>query len=124
MREVMAKQIKEDISTWDLYINQMLAAIRFHVNDSTKFWSFYLLYNRDPVLPIENRLKSRRKYAGEEFHKIALQQQHKSFTLVHKNFQQAKQSKYADKGSHEIKIEVGDLVYLKNHRKTSKLDNK
>ena len=116
MHDVMAKQIKEDISTWDLYFNEMLAAIRFHVNDSTKFSPFHLLYNRDPVLTIDNILKPRRKYADEELYKIALQQQHKSFTLVHKNLQaKQRQIKYADKGSHEIKIEVGDPVYLKKN---------
>jgi hypothetical protein len=29
-------------------------------------------------------LKRRRKYAGDNLHKIALQQQHKLFLLVHK----------------------------------------
>ncbi|CAC5360228.1 unnamed protein product [Mytilus coruscus] len=55
-----------------------LAAIRFNVNESTKFSPYSLLYYRDPVLPIDNTLKPRRKYYGEEEHTIALQEQHKS----------------------------------------------
>ena len=126
MHDIIAKKIKEDVSSWDIYLNQMLAAIRFHVSDSSKFSPFFLLYNRDPVLPLDNILKPRRKYTGEEFHKIALQQQHKSFALVHKHLKEAKkrQSKYADKGSKEVELKVGDPVYVRNHRKTSKLDNK
>ena len=39
------------------------------------------LYNRDVVLPpLDNILTLRRKYIGEEQHKIVLQQQHKLFT--------------------------------------------
>jgi len=126
MHDIIAKKIKEDVTTWDLYLNQMLAAVRFHVNDSTHFSPFFLLYNRDPVLPLDTILKPRRKYNGEEFHKIDLQHQHKSFLLVHKHLKQAKkrQNQYADKGSKEVNLKVGDPVYLKNHRKTSKLDNK
>jgi len=77
MHDVMAKKIQEDVQTWDLYLNQTLAAIRFHVSESTKFSPFFLLYNRDVVLPLDTILKLRRRYHGEELHKIALQQQHK-----------------------------------------------
>ncbi|CAC5412796.1 unnamed protein product [Mytilus coruscus] len=99
-----------------------LAAIRFNVNESTKFSPYFLLYNRDPVLHIDNILKPRRKYYGEEEHKIALQEQHKSFVLVHKHLKRAKkrQAKYANKNAKEVKLEVGDPVYLKHHRRHKK----
>ena len=74
MHDIIAKKIKEDVTTWDLYLNQMLAAVRFHVNDSTHLSPFFVLYNRDPVLPLDTILKPRRKYNGEEFHKIAIRQ--------------------------------------------------
>ena len=80
---VMMKKIQEDVQTWDLYLNQTLAAVRFHVNESSKFSPFFLLYNRDFVLPLDTILKPRKRCVGEDMHKIALQQQHKSFTLVH-----------------------------------------
>lgn len=54
MNDILSKKIKEDVSTWDLYINQMLAAVRFHVSESTQFSPFFLLYNRDPVLPLDS----------------------------------------------------------------------
>lgn len=126
MHDIIAKKIKQDVTTWDLYLNKMLAAVRFHVNDSSHFTPCFLLYNRDLILPLDTILKRRRKYNDEEFHKIALQQQHKSFLLVHKHLKQAKkrQNQHSDKGSKEVNLKVGDPVYLKNHRKTSKLDNK
>jgi len=126
MHDIISKRIKEDVTSWDLYLNQMLAAIRFHVNESTKYSPFFLLYNRDPVLPLDSILKPRRRYQGDQYHKIALEQQHKIFTAVYKNLKQAKkrQNKYADQNSQEIHLKVGDPVYLKNQRRTSKLDNK
>lgn len=82
--------MKDNVQTWDLYLNQTLAAIRFNVSESSKFSPYFLIYNRDPVLPIDNILKPRRKYYGDQEHQIALEQQHKSFVLVHKYLKKAK----------------------------------
>ena len=57
--DVMSKKVNEHLDTWDLYISQVLAAIRFNTNESNKFSTFYLLYNREPVMPIDNILKPR-----------------------------------------------------------------
>ena len=126
LHSVMMKKIQEDVQTWDLYLNQTLAAVRFHVNESSKFSPFFLLYNRDVVLPLDTILKPRKRYVGEDMHKIALQQQHKSFTLVHRHMKEAKrkQKEYADRNSKEENFQIGDPVYLKNHRRTNKLDIK
>ncbi|CAC5412556.1 unnamed protein product [Mytilus coruscus] len=125
MHDILAKKIKDGPSTWDVYLNQTLAAIRCSKNESTKFSPFYLLYNRDPVLPVDNLLKPRRKYAGESPHQILLEQQHKSFVTVHRNLKKAKtkQKEYADKNRQEINFKVGDAVYFKNHLRKSKLDS-
>ncbi|VDI00604.1 Hypothetical predicted protein, partial [Mytilus galloprovincialis] len=126
LHDVLSKLIEDHSTTWDLYLNQALAAIRFNINESTQLSPFYALYNRDPVLPLDNILQPRRKYNGEEYHKIALQQQHKSFMLVHKTMKKSKQkqAKYANKNSKDIKFEVGNPVFYKNHRRASKLSKK
>lgn len=120
LNDILAKKLRDNVSTWDLHLNQTLAAIRFNVCASTKFSPFFLLYNRDVVLPLDNILKPRRKYIGEDSHKIALEQQHKSFVLVHKHLKQAKkrQAKYVDKKAENADLEVGDPVYYKIHKTT------
>ncbi|CAC5397875.1 unnamed protein product [Mytilus coruscus] len=81
---------------------------------------------RDPVLPLDNILKPRRKYYGRNIIKLPQQQQHKSFMLVHKTMKKSKQkqAKYANKHSKDIKFEVGNPVFYKNHRRASKLSRK
>ena len=93
----MSKKVSDSLDTWDIYLNQVLAAIGFNINESTKFSCFYLLYNHDPVLPIDNILKQRRRSLGEEPHKIGLEQQHKSFVMVHQHLKKGKrrQARYA-----------------------------
>ena len=56
----MSKKVSDNLDTWVIYLNQLLAAMWFNVNESTKFSSFYLLYNHDPVLPIDNILTPRK----------------------------------------------------------------
>ena len=123
LHDILAKKLKDNVNTWDLYLNQAVAAIRFNVSTSSKFSPFFLLYNRDVVLPIDNILKPRRKYTGEDLHKIALEQ-HKSFVLVHKHLKRARkrQAKYADRKAKDIQFEVGDPVYYKVNNKKSKLN--
>ena len=122
--DVLSKKMTDAHSLWDVYLNQTLAAIRFSINESSKFSPFFLLFNRDVVLPLDNILKPRRKYQGEDEYKIALEIQHKAFTYVHRHMKKAKQiqAKYADKNSKPVDFEVGDPVYLKNHTKKNKFD--
>ena len=126
LHDVLAKKIADNQQTWDLFLNQALAAIRFNVSESSRFSPFFLLYNRDVVLPIDNILKPRRKYLGEELHQTALQAQHKSFVAVRNHLRKAKkrQAKYADRGTKSIEFKVGDPVYYKNNQRKGKLDLK
>ena len=96
------------------------------MSESSKFSPFYLLYNRDVVLPIDNLLKPCRKYQGEETRKTALQEQHKSLVTVRNNLKKAKkrQAKYANKNTKVVEFEVGDPVYYKNNQRKGKLDMK
>ena len=112
------------MQTWDLYLKQTLAAIRFNVDESTKFPSYYLVYGRDPILPLDNILKPRRKYLREEEQEIALKDLYKSFSVVHKHLKKAKkrQAKYTNKNAKEIKFEVGNPVCFKRHRKQNKVN--
>ena len=52
-------------------------------------------------------------YLREEPHKIGLEQQHKSFVMVH---QHLKKAKYADENSQYTEVQVGDPVYLKQQQ--------
>ena len=82
------------------------------------------MYNCDPILPIDNILKLR--YHWEEPHKICLQEQHKSFVLVHKHLKKAKkrQAMYANQNSEYTEFQIGDPVYLKQQQRKSKLEGR
>ena len=124
--DLLAKKLDRDLTTWDLHLNQCLAAIRFSVSEPRKHSPFFLVYNRDPVLPIDNILKPRQKYKGHEPYMIALENQHMSFMSVHKKLRKAqdKNKRLADRNRTLVELEIGDPVYLKNHQRGGKLDKK
>ena len=114
-----------DDNNWDIYHNQCLAATRFAPSAGTKYSPYFLLYGRDVMLPLDNILQKRKRYNGEEGHKICLQRMHYAFSIAHKNLKKAKkrQQNYANKDLEPADFEVGDAVFYQNHQKTSKIDN-
>ncbi|ESO98610.1 hypothetical protein LOTGIDRAFT_174147 [Lottia gigantea] len=86
-----------------------------------------LRIDRDPVLPLDNILKPRRKFMGEgDFHQVALENQYRSFFQVHKYMKKAKQrqAKYANKNTKNIDFKTGDPVYYKNFLRKNKLEDR
>ena len=81
---------------------------RVGVSGSTRYAPFFLLYTRDPVLPLDNRLRPRRKYLSDQHHQLALERQHEAFVKVRHNLQQArrKQAFYNDKRARDKEYEV------------------
>jgi transposase InsO family protein len=64
LHNILSKRVNDNPTTWDAYLNQALAAIRFTVSETAKFSPYFLVYNRDVVLPVDNILRPRRKYLG------------------------------------------------------------
>ena len=126
LHDILAKKLDNDLTSWDVYLNQALAAVRFSVHESTGYSPFYLLYLRDPVLPLDNILKPRRRYMGEDHHEIALQQQHLAFSVAQRNMKKEKEryTKNANKNRELVELKPGDPVFLKNHLRRTKLESK
>lgn len=124
LHDILSKKINESQETWDICLNQALAAIRFNVSESSKYSPYFLLYGRDVVLPVDNLFKLRRKYQGEDMHQIMLQEQHKTFIQVRRHMKKAKkrQAKYHDRNTKQVEFSIGDPVFYKNNQKKSKLD--
>ena len=126
MNDMLAKNVNDNDKSWDLYLNQILAAIRFNVSETTKFSPFFLLYNRDVILPLDNILKPRRRYYGNDHHEVAAQEQHRAFTLVKNNVEGARKRQLdrINKKTEDIEFQPGDLVFYKNHCRIGKLDKR
>ena len=126
LHDILSKLMEGQIDNWDIVLNQALYSLRCQPSRTTGVSPFFILYNRQPTLPIDNILQPRRKYMGQDFFEMALENQHKMFMLVHKNSREAKKKrdKYANKRNKckDVTFKVGDSVFYKNHAKTNKLE--
>ena len=65
------------------------------------------------VLPIDNLLKPKKKYIGEDHHKVLLEKRHQIFILATKRSRRAqkKRNERINKGKKEVELCVGDPVF-------------
>ena len=66
MSDALAKLVDRSQRDWDSKIPAILSAYRTAKNESTKFSPFYVIYGRDPVLPVDTLLAPKYRYQGEE----------------------------------------------------------
>ena len=90
------------------------------------FSPFYLLYGRSPIFPLDNILKPRIKYNGDDLHKMRLQEMHRNFYQMYANVRkmQFKNMLYFNKNAKYVDFKIGDHVYYKNFNRKTKLDKK
>lgn len=122
LNDIISKQLDKNPECWESCIPHALAAIRTSPSTSTKFSPFFLFFGRDPCLPINTLLAPHRKYQGEMYHQICLQQQHNAFKTVQKHLKRSRErmEHQYNKNAREKIFQVGDPVYLQNSNDNSK----
>ena len=126
--DMLAKLVDRTHRDWDTKIPSILSAYRTAVNDSTKFSPFFVLYGRDPVLPVDTLLSPKYRYQGEEYVPTMLENMHKAHHQVQHNLIQSheRNKKYYDRKAKPVQLKPGDMVYFRDPSEAvqhSKLDS-
>ena len=80
LKPTLKKLCERDPTNWDKYLNQVLASYRITPNLATAETSFFLVYGRDPNLPLHQLLEPMQHFLGDpesgmlnlETHRLAL----------------------------------------------------
>ena len=112
----MKKLCEKDHANWDKYLNQVLASYRITPNLTTAETPFFLVYGRDPNLPLHQLLEPMQCFLGDpdsgmlnlETHRLALVIAKKTFD--ENRFKTAQKTMARDKPA----FQVGNCVYFKN----------
>ena len=80
LKPTLKKLCEKDPSNWDKYLNQVLASYRVTPNLATAEMPFFLVYGRDPNLPLHQLLEPMQHFLGDpdsgmlnlEAHRLAL----------------------------------------------------
>ena len=123
--DVLSKLCRKNADQWDVYLSQAESCLNFHANH-TGFSSYFIMFGRDPKLPIQNILQPRQKYLGEDEFRHIMENQHRVFRLVYRTIkrQQTKRLANINKDKTLVELALGSPVYLKNNNRTNKLDSR
>ena len=116
LKPTLKKLCEKDLSNWDWFLNQVLASCRVTPNITTTEMPFFLVYGRDPNLPLHQLLEPMQWFKGDwdsgmlnlEACRLALALSKK---MLDKNHFKTVQ-KTMDRTPPSFKI--GDRVYFKN----------
>ena len=116
LKPTLKKLCEKDPTNFDKYLNQVLASYRITPNLATTEAPFFLVYGRDPNLPLHQLLEPLQCFLGDadsgmlnlETHRLALAIAKK--TLNENRFKTAQKTMARDKPA----FQVGDHVYFKN----------
>ena len=115
MNEMIQKQISENQSRWDQILQPCLGAYRVSKNESTKYSPYFIMYGRDPVLPVDTLLQPRYRYLGDEenYVPIMFEHLHNAYAHVIDNLQQSREHNKAiiAKQATPFDFTPGDLVF-------------
>ena len=116
LKPTLKKLCEKDLVNWDKYLNQVLTSYSISPNLATAETPFFLVYGRDPNLPLHQLLEPMQHFLGDpdcgmlnlETHRLALAVAKK--TLDDNRFKSAQKTM----AHQNLAFQVGDHVYFKN----------
>ena len=113
LKACIAKHISSQLE-WDDVVPLACAAYNFLPNEHSRESSFFLMYGRDPLLPLTKLLQSKIRYLGNDKNILSLEALKNIYQLVVTNLKLAckkrQPSLYIDP-----KLKEGDMVLAKDH---------
>ena len=91
MNDMIQKRISQNQNQWDVVLQSCLGAYRMSKNESTKHTPYFVMYGRDPVMPVDTLLQPRSKYFGEDYVPLAFERLHDAYAEVVQNMQQSRE---------------------------------
>ena len=113
LKACMGKHMKA-VGEWDDVVPLACAAYNFLPNEYSRESPFFLMFGRDPILPLNKLLQPKVRYLGNDENILSLEALKNIYELAATNLRNARQ-RYGMKKPVEKKIKDGDLVMIKNN---------
>ena len=113
LKACIAKHITPQLE-WDDVVPLACAAYNFFPNEHSRESPFFLMFGRDPLLPLTKLLRPKLRYLGNEESILSLESLQNIYQLVVTNLKIAREKRQPSLIV-ESKLKEGDLVLIKNH---------
>ena len=107
------------MADWDQVLGQILMAYRCCPHTSSEESQFFLVYNRNPVLPIHKLIKPVRPYRGKMTIAQKIKQTQVTLTTADKSLEKVReqQKKPSKNRPSKSNFQIGNLVLVKKYNK-------
>ena len=116
LKACIAKHVAPQLE-WDALIPLASAVYNFIPNEHSKESPFFLMFGRDPVLPLNTLLEPKVRYMGNEMNVLSLEALKNMYEIVATNLKMARERKDSPKGHKPIHLQPSDMVLVQNHTK-------
>ena len=102
---------------WDVLVPLACANYNFIPNEHSKESPFFLMFGRDPVLPLNTLLEPKIRYLGNDVNDLSLQAMKNMFEIAATNLKLARERGDPKDNLLPNKLQLGDTMLVQNHIK-------
>ena len=114
LKSCMTKHISTTME-WDQVAHLATAAYNFFPNEHSKESPFFLMFGRDPRVPLNTLLAPKIRYMGTEENILSLEALQRIYHLVAENLKIAKERLHKNQQAYPTKLKTEDMVMIKTH---------
>ena len=114
LKSCMTKHISTTME-WDQVVHLATAAYNFFPNEHSKESPFFLMFGRDPRVPLNTLLTPKIRYMGTEENILSLEALQRIYHLVAENLKIAKERLHKNQQAYPTKLRTEDMVMIKTH---------
>ena len=116
LKACISKHIAPQLE-WDDLVPSACAAYDFIPNEHSKESPFFLMFGRDPVLPLNTLLEPKIRYLGNDINVLSLELMKNIFEIAATNLKSARERGDPQDQPLTNKLQPGDTVLVQNHTK-------
>ena len=116
LKACISKHISPQLE-WDDLVPLACAAYNFIPIEHSKELPYFLMFGRDPILPLNTLLEPKVKNMGNDINIISLETMKKLYKIAATNLKLAQEKGDPQEQPPPIRLQPGDMVLIQNHNK-------
>ena len=114
LKACMSKHISKTME-WDEVVHLATAAYNFFPNEHSRESPFFLMFGRDPRIPLNTLLQPKIRYMGTDENILSLEALQRIYYMVAENLKLARERQTKQNSYHPTKLKTEDMVMIKTH---------
>ena len=102
---------------WDVLVPLACAAYNFILNEHSKESPFFLMFGRDPILPLNTLLGPKLRYLGNDINILSIEAMKNMFEIATTNLKMAREKRDPENDPKPVQLQTVDTALVQHHNK-------